>query len=245
MNEPRKPRLRWFQYSLRTLLLAVLLASIGMSWVAVRMQRARREREAVAAIVKLGGRVWYDYQLQQQDWDPSPGTDPPGPVWLRNLLGENVFASVVGVDLYGSPIRDADLGHLKGLTQLKFLGLNRTNVSDAGIERLRGLTQLKALSLWGTQVTDAGLVHLKGLTQLQLLDLGMTRVTDAGLEHLKGQAKLRTFYLPCTQVTDAGLEHLKGMKQLRLLDSSRTKVTDEGVKRLRQALPNCKIYRGN
>ena len=73
MTESSKPRRRWFQYSLRTLLLLMLLVSIGMSWVAVRMQRARRQREAVKGIERLGGGVMYDYQFDQSPSQP-PGT---------------------------------------------------------------------------------------------------------------------------------------------------------------------------
>ena len=62
---PAPKRLRWFQYSLRTLLLVVLLASIGMSWVAVRVQGARRQKAAVEAIKKLGGWVIYDWEFDQ------------------------------------------------------------------------------------------------------------------------------------------------------------------------------------
>ena len=104
-----QPRRRWFQYSLRTLLLFMLLVSIGMSWVAVRIQRARRQREAVEAIQKLGGLVRYDYQVQQSG-NPLPGAGPPGPAWLRNLLGEDIFARVVGVSFASSSVTDAGLG---------------------------------------------------------------------------------------------------------------------------------------
>jgi len=54
-DKPRARR-RWYQYSLRTLLLVMLLASVGISWFAVKMQRARKQREAVEAIRGLGGR---------------------------------------------------------------------------------------------------------------------------------------------------------------------------------------------
>ncbi len=33
----------------------VLLVSIGMSWLGVKLERARRQREAVEAIERLGG----------------------------------------------------------------------------------------------------------------------------------------------------------------------------------------------
>ncbi len=80
---------------------------------------------------------------------------------------------------------DADLVHLKGLTQLKRLDLEGTQVTDAGLVHLKGLTQLEWLDLVGTQITDVGLVHLKGLTQLETLGLYDTQVTDAGLAELK------------------------------------------------------------
>ena len=72
--------------------------------------------------------------------------------------------------------------HLKGLTKLKDLRLDATQVTDAGLVHLAGLTnrvpqpldhrrgagapggnELEALSN-DTKITDAGLVHLKGLT---------------------------------------------------------------------------------
>jgi hypothetical protein len=40
-----KRKRRWYQFSLRALLVFVLLVSIGMSWLAVRRQRVRRQRE--------------------------------------------------------------------------------------------------------------------------------------------------------------------------------------------------------
>ena len=49
MNDTHKPRLRWFQFRLRSLFIVMLLACIGMSWVGVKMQRARRQKETVEA----------------------------------------------------------------------------------------------------------------------------------------------------------------------------------------------------
>jgi hypothetical protein len=47
MTDTTRPKRRWFQYSLRTLLVFMVLASIPMSWLAVKMQQARRQREAL------------------------------------------------------------------------------------------------------------------------------------------------------------------------------------------------------
>ncbi len=143
MNETRKPPLRWYQYRLRSLFVAMLLVSIGMSWVVVPMQRARRQKEAVETIKKLGGSVAYDYQMDAARKGVLGGTQPSSLKWLGSLLGDDLFINVVYVSLDSTLVTDAGLKHLKGLTQLQSLSLNSTPVTDAGLEYLKGLTQLR------------------------------------------------------------------------------------------------------
>ena len=259
---------RWrFQYSIRSLMVLTVAVALPFSWLAVEMKEAKEQREAVEEFKKLYGEVgqlYYDYEYITFR-SPFTNPEPPGPVWLRELLGGDLFASVASVELYGSKVTDAGLEqlrgmtqlvdlnlhgadvtdtgleHLKRLTRLEVLSLCGTKVTDAGLEHLKGLTQLFFLALEGDRITDAGLEHLKGLTQLRQLNLGGTQVTDAGLDRLKGLAQLRQLLLDNTQVTDAGLECLKGMSQVNELNLKGTKVTDEGVQRLQQALPNCTI----
>lgn len=45
-----KPRRRWYQFSLRTLLVGMLVGSVAVGWVASRIQRARANRERAAAV---------------------------------------------------------------------------------------------------------------------------------------------------------------------------------------------------
>jgi hypothetical protein len=181
MSETCKPRRRWFQYSLRSLMLAMFLASLAMSWVAVGMRRARQQKKVVEDIRGLGGDIRYDYEFDHSG-HLLPRASPPGPAWLRNLVGEDLFVAVVEVHFYTSRVTDADVEDLKGLRDLKTLVLCRSRVTDAGLEHLKGLAQLEALGLGSTKVTDAGLEHLKGLAKLQALDLDHTKVTDEGVE---------------------------------------------------------------
>lgn len=51
-------RPRYFQFRVRTLILSVLVLSLPLSCLAVVVDRARRQREAVEAIEQLGG--WTD-----------------------------------------------------------------------------------------------------------------------------------------------------------------------------------------
>ena len=54
-----KTQRRWFQYSLRTLLIVVTLFAVLCSWFAVKMQQAKRQREAVVALRNRRARVLY------------------------------------------------------------------------------------------------------------------------------------------------------------------------------------------
>ena len=158
---------------------------------------------------------------------------PPGPPWLRSVVGDDLFASVARVVLADSAVNDTKLEHLKALAQLQHLCLHGAKVSNAGLENIDGLTQLRSLIVGCPNVSDAGLEHLKGLTQLDFLDLRGTKVSGTGLRHLKGLSQLRVLYLYNTEVNDAGLQHLKGLTQLEKLDLRNTRVTDAGLQYLR------------
>lgn len=240
---------KWFQFRLRTLLIAVLALSLPLSWFAVKMSRARRQREAVDAIERQAGQVTYDWEITVRR-----GGQRPYPDWLVRLLGEDFFFDVVQTRfpsgfprheatcwknlvnikrlyLDDSEVTDTELVHLKGLKRLENLGLKGTQITDTGLVHLEGITGLRALTLDRTQITDAGLVHLKKLTQLSYLDLSGTQITDAGLVHLKTLTSLRRLDLEDTQVTDAGVKHLEGLTNLAL---SGPEITDAAIDHLEE-----------
>ena len=78
---------RRLQFSLGTLMLFVTASSIACSWLAVKMQQAKRPHEAAWAIEKLGGQVKYDHQ-------------PLVPAGLRKLFGDDMFDSIVSVQTW-------------------------------------------------------------------------------------------------------------------------------------------------
>jgi hypothetical protein len=227
-----KPKRRWVQVSLRTVLVLVTLLCIALSmWVVP----AERQRRAVAAIEKLGGHVSYAAHNQA-----------PGEASLVSLLQRNLpkdyFDHVESVDLNSTRVTDAELAHLKGLTSLQQLFLDETQVTDAGLAHLEGLRGLQRLNVIHTKITDAGLVYLQGMTNLKWLDLSRsTELADAGLVNLQGMTNLQLLSLSGSRVTDAGLAHLQGLRGLQHLILLRTKVTSAGLSELRRALPNCQI----
>ncbi len=147
-------------------------------------------------------------------------------------------------------ITDAGIEHLKGLSQLKMLGLSGTQITDSGLEHLKGLTQLRRLWLDDTNVTDAGLEFIKGARELEVITLKGTHVSDAGLEHLQGLMHLKELELNDTRISGPGLRYLKSLPNLSRLDLRGTLVNDgalENLKSLTQVsiinLTNTKISR--
>jgi hypothetical protein len=192
-------------------LVFVLLVSVGMSWLAAKMERARRQKEAVEAIEGAGGLVTYDYQTDDRD------ADPPVATWLQRLLGQDFFFDVVDVSVYVISFGDDEMVYLTGLGDLESLNVYRVPITDSGLSHFNGMTNLHVLGLQGTQITDHGLEHLGRLRNLSCLILSDTKITDAGLERLKGLSSLNS------------------------LDVVGTQVTPEGVKKLQEALPDCEI----
>ena len=113
-------------------------------------------------------------------------------------------------DIEGRPIYQAVFKKDLDQTSLDKLDLSGSQTTDAALaRRLEGLTSLRELRLQNTNITDAGLAHLKGLIKLKDLRLSRTKITDAGLVHLKGLTKLKELRLMQTQITAEGVNELK------------------------------------
>ena len=213
---------RRFQFSLRMLLVMVVVVALPISWLAVEMRAARKYEELVKAIenVAHGGKgVYYDFQIDASG-DEIPGATPPGPAWLTNVLEDDFFTDLACVCFCDDSGTDAELERLEGLWQLQRLHLDNTKITDNGLDHLKALTQLRQLSLNKTQITDEGVDRLQAMIQLEKLDLAGTKVTDNGLRYLQGMAHLRRLSLNHTQISDAGLENLHGLVQLKSWNST-------------------------
>ncbi|MCH8922564.1 MAG: hypothetical protein IIA67_05390 [Planctomycetes bacterium] len=114
---------------------------------------------------------------------------------------------------------DEALPHVTGLKKnVVTLNLKGSKITNAGLVHLRGLTKLRQLHLEKTAVGDEGIAHLKGLAELEYLNLYATKVTDKSLEHLRGLKKLRRLYLWQTDVTDKGVARLeKALPELKIV----------------------------
>jgi hypothetical protein len=131
-----RPRRRWFQFGLRTLLILVAAAAVFLAFVGVRWYRGYLERQAVAEVQKVQG-------------------------WIaRNKEGQ-----VDRVYLAGPQIDDPQLErlvpHLNHLWHLRELDLVNNTVTDKGLMHVARLYTLRELYLLDTQVTAAGVEKLQ------------------------------------------------------------------------------------
>ena len=237
------PKRRWLRFSLRSLLVVIAVLCI---WLGMEVNRVREQKQAVEMITRLGGRVSYDYwdnairqpgirqrmamaNIQQ---GPPVVIEPPGPKWLRGLVGDEYFQNLSTVGFVDTPVTDADLELLKNQNSLWCLRLWETQITDTGLRHIRRLRNLLILDLRNAHVTDAGLVHIGKLNNLRGLGLGYTQVTDAGLEHVRRLADLESLGLSHTRVTDDGIAHLSGLTELWSLDLDGTEITDAGLAHL-------------
>ncbi len=151
MNEsfPPKPKRRWFQFSLRTLLIVVTVFAV---WLAYRANRMAQQRRALAMVERLCadrrqtsydpiafGGIAYDYQLQtsgnRTTYDPLAPL--PTPTWVSQFIREEQFRRPVLIDLSDTDVTDADLVALEGLSSLQTLRLYRTAVTEKAVKRLQ------------------------------------------------------------------------------------------------------------
>jgi hypothetical protein len=136
-----KRKRRWYQFSLRALLVLVLLVSVGMSWFAAKLEKARRQKEAVQAIGKLGGFVIYEGNRLPTGEVPhgAPRVQAPWPSWLETVLGQDFFWDAERVYWYGNcpELTDTVLGYLRDLPGLRLVCLEDTQVTPEGVKKLR------------------------------------------------------------------------------------------------------------
>lgn len=135
---------RRFQFSIRSLLLLMLLTSLVLSWVAVKRQETKRQQAVAEVISKLGGTVLWDV------WDGSESHPT------------RIFSEVNCVDFRsGTHVADAALERLKEFPALTELGFTGSDISDAQLEYLEKLPRLREVIITSTKVTPAGVERLQ------------------------------------------------------------------------------------
>ena len=233
-DKAKKLRRPYLQFSLRTLLLLVLVLGGLLAW---KVNMAKKQKASVAWVREIGGSVLYDYEVDENG-NAYNNPKPPAPPWLIDQLGIDFFDEVVSVNLTNRKLRD--LTPLQGLKSVQWLRLAYTELSD--LSPLAGLTDMRNLDLDGTEVSD--LSPLTGMADLRRLNIDHTPVSD--LKPLAEMTHLEGFYCQHTSVSDlsplasntgmlslnltgsqvSDISALAGMTELKKLDMRATAVAD-------------------
>ncbi|MEX2113226.1 MAG: hypothetical protein WD845_08580 [Pirellulales bacterium] len=196
---------KWLSLALRAVAVVAAGVLLAIAW---RANHVWHQRAIVDHVATLDAHVVYDYGRAGID-------HPPGPSWLRQLLGDDFLADVVGIEV-SIPASDETLAAISALPHLKFLVL-REGLDDAAMALLLDARELEQLQFASPLVTDAGLSQLARLKHLTRLSIG------------------------APQVTDNGLLLLESLPNLSYVELIATGVTESGAGRLRAALPNCDV----
>src|SRR5262249_27919501 len=224
---------RRLRISVRGLMALVLIVGGGLGWV---IHRAHVQRDAVAAIKRVGGHVGYSWQRSKGTWI-SPPPKPPGPDWVRRTLGPDFLDTATYVLLQGEQCDDESLRAACRLPWLEELSVVNTGVTDASAEDIRYLTNLRSLDLRLNRITSRTLRHIGGLSDLRTLTLSLKGfpivARDEDMAFLKRLTRLERLNLYSADLDDAWLTYLEGLAHLESLHLTETSMTAESLDHLK------------
>jgi internalin A len=235
--KPAKPRRRWVRFSLRTSLLGLTVLCVCL---ALTVNAARRQREAVAAILKAGGSIKFDCQCvpQPRPWNPDQVSwhnepQPHRPLWLSKLLGDEYFHDVLQVIFQENVIPEADFEQLAKLPKVRWLYLIGRPVNPGGGSGFTGGVKMETNEPRRQRlVQDSDLAVIQKLTQLQTLGIYPAAIEGPGLAYLENLRRLKHLLLFQTPLGNAGMEHIGRMTWLTTLTLNDTRITDAGLLQL-------------
>lgn len=149
---------RWFQFRLRTLLIAMTMCAIPMAWLGAEYRQTQRQQVAVEWVGSLGGWVRYVSSPARTKWGKFQEA-----IFGREV--RQVFLPRMEVDDL------APLAEFTGVTDLQI-----RNLTTSDLTSLRELTKLRELILYGDEMTDIS--PLGELRDLTTLDLGGKKIYD-------------------------------------------------------------------
>jgi Leucine Rich repeat len=213
-------------------MILVLIVGGVLGW---KARRASLQRRAVARIECLRGEVGYDWQPRSSFPGAAPvGAQPPGPAWLRRMLGDEYFQEVVEVTLPGlqmpsisipspdapreGPEWQAFSDHVRRDKEAK------EALDGDELACLEGLDQIESLTLWGPALKSEGLARLGRSTSLKNLTSLSNPMTAEGVAQIARLSKLERLAIKLNLPDDAplaALGRLPGLKDLSIYDGSK------------------------
>ncbi|HQU42955.1 MAG TPA: hypothetical protein PK867_09085 [Pirellulales bacterium] len=218
----KRPRGRWFQFTLGSLLAMTVIASAVLAlWV-----RGPIKRRQVLATIERGGGGRVRYATVAPDWVVELLGD-----WVRGFFDE-----VDEIALFDAT--DADVAPLGVLPRVRSLTLTGGKVTDEAMKTVARLQALEELQLAGVFVTHKGLAELRRLPRLRSL-VGPLGLDDRALQEIGALTNLASLWidggfaldyrLPASRQLAEELAHLRGLTQLEELAFTGMPVDDDDL----------------
>ena len=162
---------------------------------------------------------------------------------------------LVGVNLGGLDINDADIAKISGIRNLKWLQLGggRIRLTDAALRTISRKSSLESLSISDAPITDLGLAYLGQLPRLKTLRLGssplLPRIQSRGPELFPSKPfknwitgsgfagpgafpALGNLHLYSSALTGEGLRSLGSLDRIAWLEIMGGSITDDDLRHL-------------
>lgn len=243
-----RPRRRWLQFKLRTLLVLMLVAALPLWAFTSRLQKVRRQRRAAAAVNAAGGDVWFADDPDDQNaattkagaanyvfrsrrralqastipFDSQESTREGNP--LSRLVSEARSGEPVAVDFSGLRFRlPAHAQH----------GVAKLDLGDEIDPHWREQFSTQDPRTAEGDVYRLPWHDLTVLSELQVLCLADVPIENEDLLHLGDLPLLRCLIArDASRITDKGLAAIGRLHELRILSLSGSKITDDGLRNL-------------
>ncbi len=226
-------RRRRFRLTLRAMMLMVLILAVPLGW---KVNKARRQSEAVKAVLRAGGTVAYDYEYGE-DGRSKRVKEPPRWRWLISRLGVDVFHRVHRVAIKGG--KPIEMTIFEDLPDLRMIEVENTRLlfpDGPSSGQIAPLPWLKKLRLDHTGITYSEMLRLASWSSLESVNLSEGVMSDEGLQVLRSLRRLKTITLNCEKATDRTLIDLGDHDRLESLSMHGPTIHDASL----QALAACK-----
>jgi hypothetical protein len=158
----KPPKLRWFQYRLRSLFILTTLVAIACSWLSTKIQQKQAEHRALEVVKRLGAS---EAELGSDEQEPEE------PRWWQKLIGNDSL----------------DNGYEIWFHAIELDGLGGDDCTDSDLAKIpwRDLRRLRCVYIFSRKVTDEGLHNLEDLKSIEYLLLVDTKITDGAIERFR------------------------------------------------------------
>ena len=153
------PKKNIFRFRVRTLLAGLFIVACGAAWLGACYRQSQVEQQLLKKFAATG--ITYGYQgemssftnlfsgpVQKEIFSNPIKRSPPGPKWLRRLLGEHCFARVQSFKVNGEQMNQEDFNthEVSRFTELKGIEFSHCNFSSEDYLKLDNLTSIELLS---------------------------------------------------------------------------------------------------